>query len=160
MLKYIGIFILACSLSAYGVVMSSSLKAKNNLRKEILVLLKNIERSIKYGNTSVINIINECDLPYLNKCGFCKTFSGIHSAQAVVNSTLGELSTKDRENLVTYFSNFGKSQFCEYELKNCRYYIDYFEKTQSDIEKDIAVKINLYKKLGLLTGILSAIILI
>lgn len=160
MLKYIGILILACSISAYGTFLSSSLKATYNLRKDIIQLLKDIERSIKYGNVPIIEAIKSCKHPNLQKSGFCNIFSGCENAEFAINSTLYSLSEKDKEMLSNFFSRLGKSAYGEYELKNCRFFIEYFEKTQADSEKEITSKSLLYKKIGLIIGILSAIIFI
>lgn len=160
MVRYIGILILASSLSAYGSLLSLSLKSSNNLRKEIILLLRNIERCIKFKSCPVTEEIKNCNSPMLKKCGFCECLYRDDNAKAAVNSTLHTLSSKDREMLCEYFSTIGKSRYTEQELKTCRYYIEYFEQTQVQSEKDISTKINLYKKLGLLSGILTAIIFI
>ncbi|MBQ8759472.1 MAG: stage III sporulation protein AB [Clostridia bacterium] len=160
MLKYAGIFILASSLSAYGAHLSSSLKANYILRKEILQLLRDLERSIRYANTPIIEVIRSCRLPALMKSGFCDTFNGCDNAEIAINSTLFCLSEKDREMLCAFFKRFGKSVYGEYELKNCNSLIEYFEKNLAESEKEVNTKSLLYKKIGLIVGILSAIIFI
>lgn len=160
MLRYFGIIILATSLSAYGSYMASSIKNSYILRCELIQLLKEIERTIKFGNMAVIDVIKNCKLEKLVKCGFCDEFNGGKSAKTVINSTLYQLYQKDREMLIDFFSRAGKTAYGDLELKNCRYFIDYFESTQSQYEKTILSKSLLYKKIGLIIGILTAIIFI
>ena len=160
MLKYIGVFILSASISAYGSFLSSSIKGSCSLRKEVLQLLKDIERAIKYGNGQIIEIVRNCKSPYLTKCGFCTSIYNTTNAETAIATTLSALSEKDMEMLTDYFSKLGKTAFTELELKNCTYYIDYFEKTQNEYEKEVETKSLLYKKLGLIIGILTAIIFI
>ena len=160
MIKYIGIFILSCSISVYGVILSNSLKEKLALKKEITFLLRNIERNIIYKSKSCIETVRQCGLPLLEKSGFCKSFSGCDSAVTTTNTHLSALDDEDRKMLCEFFSRLGKSSLGEYELQNLRYYLDYFEKSLTESEKNINTKIMLYKKIGLLAGILAAIILI
>ena len=160
MIKYIGILILSCSLSVYGAILSDSLKQSHNLKKEITELLRNLERNILYGSKSCVEIIRECNLPLLTKSGFTDAFSGCDNAELTISTYLSSLSANDRQMLGEFFSRLGKSAFCEYELKNLRYYLDYFEKTLEDSEKNVNSKVILYKKIGLIAGILAAIIFI
>jgi len=62
--------------------------------------------------------------------------------------------------LITFFSRLGKSQSSECEMQNCRFIIDYFEKTQPENEKEISAKASLYKKISIISALLAAIILI
>lgn len=160
MIKYIGIFILSCSISLYGAVLSNILKEKHAIKKEITILLKKIERSILYNSKSCIDTVRQCNLPMLEKSGFCKNFSGCDDANIVINTHLSILDAEDRNMLCEFFSKLGKSSFCEYELKNLKYCLDYFEKSLADSEKNVNTKVILYKKIGLLAGILAAIIFI
>ena len=160
MLKYIGIFILASSLSVYGTVLSESLKESNLLRKEVIQLLNSIERSIRYKGASYVVIIRECSLPFLRKSGFCEGILNYENAERTINTTLSVLSEEDRRMLCEFFSNLGKSPYSEQVLKLCSYYIDYFEKTQADVDKNLNTRVLLYKKIGLIAGILTAIIFI
>ena len=57
MIKFIGILLLSSSVSIYGTFMSRKVKHTQYIREDIFLLLKAIERDIKYGCIPLSRII-------------------------------------------------------------------------------------------------------
>lgn len=160
MFKYIGIFILSASISAYGALKASTLKTELGARAEIILLLRSIERCIQYGGNSLESTIKNCPCHKLKKLGVLDELSNFESTSDLPENSLLFLSENDKKEFVSFFLTLGKSAKSEIELKKCRYLINYFESTQKDSEKNTETKANLYRKIGLITGIMAAIIFI
>lgn len=158
MLKYIGILILSLSVSAYGALLSKNLCDTHELRKEICSLIKNIEHGIRYGSKPTAEIISACKLKNLEKSGFITALLSGENEGAVIQSHLKMLTDEEKERLTSFFTNLGKSSYRESELDFCREYLEYFENFEKVSEKEVKEKSLLYKKIGIICGILTAII--
>lgn len=159
MLKYIGIFLISVSVSAYGAVLSRQLKDALAIRKEITVLLKSIEHGIKYGSKPISEILSGCTLHNLRKCGFIDALAD-NSIEFATETYLGILTQDERKKICDFFNNLGRSSYREKELEYCKGFIEYFENCERSSEKEVAAKAVLYSKIGIICGILAAIILI
>ncbi len=159
-IKYAGIILLSGSISCYGAIISARLKETYLVRNEIIALLKNIERGIIHGKIPAALSLRECPDGRLKASGFCQKILDGEDPKAVIEESLSALSKEDKKMLTSYFSRLGKSQSSEYELQSCRLIIDYFEKTQTQSEKDISAKASLYKKISIISALAAAIIFI
>ena len=160
MFKYIGILLISVSVSAYGTVMSKNIKKATAVRQEICQLLKEIENGIRYGSRPVIETVRSINLPLLSASGFITALSDENLPQNAVNSYLGMISQQEKEKLYEFFSKLGKSTYKEKELTLCSSCIVFFENILKQSLKESASKELLYKKIGIIGGILAAIILI
>ncbi len=159
-IKYAGIILLSGSISCYGAIISDRLKETYLIRNEIITLLKNIERGIIHGRIPVALSLRECPDGRLKASGFCQKILNSENTKAVIEESLSALSKEDKKMLVSFFLRLGKSQSSECELQSLRFIIDYFEKTQSQSEKDISTKASLYKKISIISALVAAIIFI
>ena len=62
------------------------------------------------------------------------------------------------ECLQIFFSDFGKYKDCESQVKMCRYFIKEFERAGQDSEKEQRNRILLYRKLGIIVALATAVI--
>ena len=160
MIKIIGILILSSSISVYGTLCSSALKEAIRLRYEIIQLLNSIQNGIRYGSVPIDRIINDRKFPLIEKSNFYDLYNSGGNMQDIIGECFKSLSKEDKDMLLSFFTTIGKTAYSEKEINLCFYYVDYFEKTQAEREKDTASKVLLYKKIGIVSGILCAIIFI
>lgn len=160
MLKYIGIFILSLSVSAYGAVLSKQMKDTHELRSEITTLLRNIEHGIKYGSKPLSDILAECNLQRLGKSGFIYSLISEQNIKEAIDASLNGLTKEEKHKLYNFFTSIGKSTNSERELVLCRSYIEDFEAFEKKSLQEISTKATLYKKIGIICGIMAAIIFI
>lgn len=159
-IKYMGIILLSGSVSCFGVILSSRLKQVYRLRTEVISLLKDIERGIIHGRIPVSVILRDFPDGKLRQTGFCQRIMKLQNPYSAVEESLAIFSDEDKKMLVGFFSQLGKSGSSECERQNCRYIIDYFEKTQPVSEGEITEKASLYRKISATFALLTAIILI
>lgn len=160
MLKYIGIAILSSSVSVYGAILAKQLKDTHALRSEVVELLKSIELGIKYGSKPIRDILVECNLTNIKKSGLITSLISGQSARDAIENSLKALTTTEKNKLCEFFESIGKSTYSENELIICRSYIEFFENSIKMSGREISLKAMLYKKIGIICGILAAIIFI
>ena len=160
MIRLLGIMLVSASVGIYGFFMSQKVKYTQNLREDILGLLKALERDIKYGNRAISEILSgfkteTCDLHDMIE----KIINGSNVSTAI-NTHLSSLSETEREKIKNLLMSIGKSRCSEEELILCKNCIDFFAENNSTTKKNADARSGLYAKLGLIGGILTIIILI
>ena len=160
MIKYIGIILLSSSVCSYGFLMSKKLKQDHNVRNELTNLLRSIEHGIRYGSKPINQILSECNLPYLKKCGFITCLLSGCDIRENTKSHLGMLTDEEKQRVTEFFSLLGRTGNSESELIFCKGYIEYFENFEKISQEQVKSKSLLYRKIGIIFGILAAIIFI
>lgn len=159
-IKYIGLLLICISASAYGAKMSEAVKLSYKTKVEITEFLKAIERGIKYGGVPIQNILKGYTSPMLEKCGLLNSLRHGETKKEKFEEQLSVLGASDKAKLYEFISHIGKSTNSGKELIICRECINYFENSVCYSEKDAREKSVLFRKLGVVSGILIVIILI
>ncbi len=153
MLKVMGIVLVASSVSVYGVMCSQRIKDSAKIREEICSFIGEIERGISFGRRRLCEIISGISSPLLAKSGFLQAINNQDDCKHAVNTYLSQLTDDEKNKLIYFLSNIGKSPFSEKEILLCKEYRLYFEEKTEIAKKDAAVKAELYKKIGIICAI-------
>lgn len=160
MLKYAGIFAIASAIAAFGAIKASSIKQKSEIRKEIIRFISHIESCINFGTAPLCDIYCSFNSELFEKCGFKKLIASGFINQASIKNALSELSKDEIYTLSEFFSNIGTSFSRQEEIRLCKYYLSAFETFYEENIKTDNSKASLYKKLGIICALMTAIILI
>ena len=160
MIKLLGIFLISSSVCVYGMNLSRKVKYTNTLREDIYLLLKAIERDIKFGCIPISRILASYTPITKSIEELLSSLSNEKNADNTIEENLQLLTENEREKLKVFFSVIGKSSCSEKELILCRNCIDFFEEINAKSKKDADTSATLYRKLGILGGIMTIIILI
>lgn len=159
MLKYIGIAVFSCSIFIFGLFKSSELSYTLNLRKSVLKLLHTIENDVLYaGKPKNAILLQYCD-GILDKNGFTQALAD-GDVYGAVNLCLSQLEEIDRQRLISFFNDFGKSGSREREAEECKRFLKEFEGDEKEFEKKQISKIFLYKRLGIIFALAATVIFI
>ena len=158
MLKYAGICLLSVCMALYGVIKAHEIKKSIALRKNILELLYHIENSIAYSGKSKDRIFKSFSPVPRALQSFLTEIAITNNVSQCVNNHFSILCKNDRQMLTGFFMALGKSTRCENESKNCRQFISEFEKSGQNTEKEQLDKITLYRKLGIIFALITAVI--
>lgn len=159
-IKYIGLLLICFSISVYGAKLSEEIMKKQKAKREVLQLLKVIESGIRYGNVSLKKTLQSFTSPTLEKSGFLEYLrkNGCITEEICEKAFLTDGA--DKAGICNFFEKIGKSTYSEKELLICKEYINRFSDSVSSSEAEAKAKADLYKKLGILTGIATMIIFI
>ena len=148
-LKVTGLALITISLTMLGSSLSTDEIEKHKEKENALNLLKEIERGIKYSNKTISEILKQSD--YTFSSGY--VFNDFSIEKQTDNN-------KEGNKLFEFFKKIGKSTNSEHELILCREYIEFFEDEVRKSSENSAKKAYFYKRMGLVTGLISVIILI
>ena len=160
MLKYAGIVLVCISIAVFGVVKSEEIKKALALRKSVTELLCSIENAVSGAGKSKFDIYRDFAENSGKLSAFLEDLSSGESEKICVEKHLGSLSENDRRMLADSFSDFGKYKDCESQVKMCRYFIKEYDRAGLDNEKEQRNKILLYRKLGIIIALATAVILL
>ena len=160
MLKYAGIVLVCISIAVFGVVKSEEIKKALALRKSVTELLCSIENAVSGAGKSKFDIYRDFAENSGKLSAFLEDLSSGESEKICVEKHLGSLSENDRRMLADFFSDFGKYKDCESQVKMCRYFIKKYDRAGLDNEKEQRNKILLYRKLGIIIALATAVILL
>ena len=160
MIKYIGIIIFCSAVSAYGAYLSHGISHALKIREELLSFIKHIENSIRYTNAPLYSIYASFTSNLLEKCGFTQVLKKESISEKDIDESLYMLSDDEKSLIYEMLQNLGKSHYTEKELSLISGCKAAFEEKSSRRQNDDKVRVLLYKKLGLIAALISAIILI
>ena len=126
---------------------------------EFLDFMRQVENGIKYGGMSLEKIFGSYSSPLLDKKGFTAALR-LGNHPGIVSSTLPMLSENEKTMAEDFLSSLGKSRYRERETELCSGFIALFSEKAKAFQKEDETKILLYKKLGLLAALLTAVIFI
>lgn len=162
MIKIIGIVFVTISLSVAGYLKAISIKEDIAVRKSLYELILLIKNRISTGGISLFDIYKDFSSEVLTKHGFTQKLTSKES-----NSLLYSLSTTDlrlpeeyKKLMCDFAADLGKSPYIKSELEQLDRYIYSVEKMNDELLKKDSARLILYKKLGLLGGLLAGIILL
>ena len=160
MIKYLGIMLISSGVFIFGNAKSSELSHAKKLSSELLDLFRTLERELTFENNSKLEIFSHFSGKLLNECGFIDALKHDTNYKVAINSHLYALDKKEKELLIEFFSEFGKSISRKKEADRCKSFIAEFEqavKQSSILRQNKAI---LYRKLGIICALMTAVILI
>ncbi len=160
MIKYIGIALLSSCVALYGNMKSQQVKEAMSIRNSIIKLLHTIQSSIQYGGTVKSRIYYQFHDENLEKCGLLPLLKSAHPDEFSIEKSLSLLEKEERCMLTGFFTQLGKSVSCKNEAEVCRRFINEFECAGEEFEKSRKAKTMLYKKLGIICALVTAVIFI
>ena len=158
MLKYVGLVLVCVSIAVFGVVKSEEIKKALALRKSVTELLYSMENAVSGTGKGKLDIYRD----FAENSGKLSTFldqmAKGEDERKCVEKHLSSLCENDRKMLAEFFSDFGKYKDCESQVKMCRYFIKEFERAGQENEKEQRNRILLYRKLGIIFALVTAVI--
>lgn len=159
MLKTAGVILISASLALYGVFRSHRIMDRSHLLQEICLFIRNVEQGIRFGGKNLQTILASGSFPILNRAGFTKAAeNSLYRSEAA--RLLTELNDEEKDNLSSFLINIGKSHYCEKEINLCRMHLAYFEETAEKAAAECRTKASLYRKLGIISAVCCAVILL
>lgn len=162
MIKYVGIILVSGALSMYGSLIANKVLNTGKQRRAIIELLYCIKNGVAFGKVPLENIFASFESPILEKCGFLVLLKSKYPDALVKACNCENLCLPhDEKNLLCSFaSECGKSAFYENEALLCQRYIEIFEQKEKALHTEETNKAHLYSRLGILLGLVLALMLI
>ena len=162
MTRYIGIILISGAISMYGAYLSYRIKVSAKQRKALFELMLYIKTGIENGSVKLTDIYASFDNKHLEDCGFTEL---LHSASPdALSHALSESNIKMPEEMknlyLDFASSIGKSSYKASALDVCARYTELIKAEENKISEKEEKKEQLYSKLGLLCGLLAALLLI
>ncbi len=161
-IKYAGIILVSGGISMIGYHKAHKIKENIMTRKALYELVLYIKSCIEEASMPLFHIYALFENKHLEKIGFTEILkvgstssfkSALNNAQLYIPDSLMKIYLSLAESL-------GKSRSAKNESELLSRYIKSIEKEEEKLIKDDETKIQLYKKLGVLTGLLAALILV
>lgn len=159
-IKFLGLSLITLSLTLLGNALSEEEKNKQALKEEFLRLLLEIERGIRYGGKPIETILECFTSPVLENSGLIGEMRNSKQYVYTIQNADILVDFSDKKLLCSFFENIGKSTNCEKELVICRECIERLQESIKKSHVECEKKAYIYRRMGLMSGILSVIILI
>ncbi len=162
MIKYIGIILTSGAISMCGAFASCKIKSTSYQRKGLIELLYAIKSGIEYGGTALEEIYSHFENTALEKCGFIGILrqGQSNALENALNCTGLLLSDSDKALFFEFAKKCGKGFYAGNEKQLCSRYIALCELLDKKCSADENTKCMLYRRLGILCGLLFAVILL
>ncbi len=162
MMKYAGIILLSGAISMYGAYLSNKVKEETAVRKALYDLLMHIKCCVENGALPLDKIYKSFDNKILEKTGFLANLkSGKSDAFYFALTQSGiRISEEMRELYLQIAQAVGKSRFRAEESEQLSRYMSLIQMREASIMKKDEARQELYKKLGILCGLLAALLLV
>lgn len=162
MLKIIGILLVSGAISLYGAHLSAVRRQNAALRAELLELLVRIKNGIENGGLPLTDIYAGFNGKITEKRGFCRVLkSGVPDAFARALDEVRAFLPEEYIKIYTALAeNLGKSGFRKAECEALTRAIADITVLEKKYAAQDEAKCVLYRKLGVLCGLLAALILL
>lgn len=162
MMKYAGIILLSGAISMYGAYLSNRVKEETAVRKALFDLLLHIKCCVENGALPLDEIYKSFDSKILEKTGFIAKLKGGKSDAFYIALTQSgiRVSEEIRELYLQTAQTVGKSRFRAEEAEQLSRYISLIQMREASVMKKDEARQELYKKLGVLCGLLAALLLV
>ena len=162
MLKLAGIILVSAAISFAGFHKALKIKDGIRTRRALLEFVLYVKRNIEASSSELSEIYKSYHDEALQKTGFLQILTsqdGNTLEYALKDSAL-QLPDSLSEIYLNLSRTLGKSRSAKTETENLARYICAIEAEEAKLIKNDETKLMLYRKLGLLSGILAALILI
>ena len=162
MLKYAGIIFISVSISMYGAYLSNRVKERKEVRNALLELLVHIKRSIDSTSVPLYEIYKSFSSKTLEKTDFLNVLSSGEASAllSAIDTVSQHLNEKLKETYISVASSLGKSCSAESESQKLASAIMFIKEEGAKLDKEDDSKRELYRRLGVLCGLLAAVILL
>ena len=160
MLKIAGILIITVFATIAGYECAFTLKRRIQTLEAIIKMLDSLKDRITYFNLSLKDFLEEYSEPYLENSGFLGMAkeTGISNALVLLSDTL---CLRDSDiKLLTEFADGPSAYTGKLEAQRIEYYKGELMKLSDEAKKSLPLKTRLFCSLGLLCGILCAVLII
>ena len=159
MIKITGIILISSAISACGAYLSAKITQRKKFRKALFELLLYIKTCIENGNLPLNRIYENFYDSDAEKYGFLTVLrkSGLKDALISVKD---ELPEELYELYLSFSESAGKSLYSSSESALCARYVELIKEKEKKIAEKEAVKQLLFRRLGILCGLLAALLLI
>lgn len=162
LLKYAGIALVFCGTTVSGYMRAKKIKEQIMIRKALYSLSIHIKSGISRDGLTLKDIYSSFYSPVLEKTGFLYVLKSnrenpLYDALEIIRTSLPE---ELYEIYAEFSQNLGKSRSGECEVQLISRFIDATEKREEKYMKKDETEIQLCKKLGVLAGVLAAIVFI
>lgn len=162
MIKYIGIIIISGAISLYGAHLSGKVQEEIALRKAFYELLVYIKCCIENGNLPLPEIYSSFKNEIFEKYGISHNLKS--QSTDAMKTALYECPVKIDSSVKSLYiqlsDSLGKSPFRLAESETLARYISLVEIEEKKLIKNDLAKKELYRKLGILCGLMAALILV
>lgn len=167
MLKLIGCMVLATGFFLIGMYKSKELLVRKRELEKIVKLIEEVEVLTDFQNYSVKEIFYMLEKQpngfYPDTvCEFNRLIENTEQPEALktaVSNTCHGLNTEDKRLFSEFLLSLGKTDR-ELQLKSCRKYSHSFEVKLIEAKSKYTANGSLYKKLGLLSALMTVIVII
>ena len=162
MLKLTGIILISGAISMYGAYLSGNVKKSRAFRKGLAELLIHIKNGIDNGGIPLAEIYASFSCKALERCGFLAVLKDgkSESFSRALKGCEIKLAPEVSEIYERLSKDLGKSSSGKSESEKLARAIAIAEKEEKKLDAEDLSKIELYSKLGVLCGILAALLLI
>lgn len=162
MLKLTGIILISGAISMYGAYLSGNVKKSRAFRKGLAELLIHIKNGIDNGGIPLTEIYASFSCKALEKCEFLSVLKDgkSESFSRALKKCEIKLAPEVSEIYERLSKELGKSSSGKSESEKLARAIALAEKEEKKLDAEDSSKIELYSKLGVLCGILAALLLI
>lgn len=162
MAKYLGIILVSGAISLYGAYLSGKIQEQIALRKALYDLLLHIKCCIDNGALPLPQIYSLFKNPVLEKYGILEYLkrAGTDGIKAALNESTVKIDENIKSLYVQLSDTLGKSAFRTTESETLSRYISLIEIEEQKLIKNDQAKKELYKKLGILCGLMAALVLV
>jgi len=162
MLRLFGIILFSGTAAVYGIYLSMRISTGARQRKALISLMYAIKSGIQFGSSILSDVYGSFSDDTLEKAGFMKILrSGKPQALKDALGCKGLMLSKDVLcNLTEFSKKLGHSGFAENEELMCSRYIAMLEEEDRKLCVQEKVREDLCRRLGLLSGLFAALILI
>lgn len=162
MLKLAGILLVSAAISMAGCYKAGRIKYNMNTRKELYELVLHLKNCIESSSMELSEIFRTCTGENLLKSGFIQKLqnSGESTFSDALKTTELNLPEQLFEIYLKLSKTIGKSRSAKTETETISRFLTEIENAEKKLAQNDESRIVLYKKLGVLTGILAALILI
>lgn len=161
MMRIFGIILISVSISLYGSFLSHNLKKAANQRKALLELLM-LAKSAFANGIALSKVFDSFSNAELEKCGFLSVLkSGCEKPFSKAISESGILlSPKLKELYLELGENMGTSPFSSNESDKLSFYLERIKLEEAKMSENEEARRVLYNKMGVLAGVLAALLLL
>ena len=162
-MKYIGILLLFSCSSLFGIYKGSALKNRVLELFEIIKFINKVKLEISYQALTIKEILSSCEdkLPLLQKIKQAYEKNNQSDINTIINNSenAGSLLKSDTNLLSRFFEILGTTN-TEEQIANCNISIIEFEKALVQAKETAKQKQKMYRTLGVLCGLMIAVVLI
>lgn len=161
-IKYAGIILVSGGISMIGYHKAFKIKENITTRKALFELVLYIKNCIEEASIPLAHIYSSFENKHLEKVGFTAFIknNSTSSFEGALETIKYSLSDNMMKIYLSLAKELGKSRSAKNETELLSRYIKLIEKEEEKLIKDDDTKIQLYRKLGILTGLLAALILV